>query len=733
MIDPTTGKLLRIPRVEALISSMSLREKAGQLTQRGINPDDDMSLLLEGARRGEIGSFLNARSLEQRNILQRAAIEESRLGIPIIFGRDVIHGYRTIFPIPLGMAATFDIDLVEKASAAAAREAMEQGVNWTFAPMVDVSRDPRWGRVAEGCGEDPYLTACMGSRMVRGFQQFVGDQRSQFAACAKHFVGYGSVEAGKDYNTTWIPEQLLRDIYLVPFKACVSEGVMTIMSAFNDINGTPASGNEYTLRTILKREWGFTGFVVSDWDAIVEMIIHGICRDRDEAAIIAMRAGIDLDMASRAYLERVPDLIEKNCLTVELLDEAVRRILVVKHRLGLFEHPYVEPPKVSVALCQEHLNLARQVSAGSIVMLKNDAKCLPLRANLRSIALIGPLADAPHDQLGCWVLDGKAEDSITVLGAMRDRVAGAVRLNYAPGLRDPRSQDTSGFQEAIQAAEQSDIAIVVIGESANLSGEARSRAFLNLPGRQHELICALGSTGKPIVVVIFAGRPLVIGDICPHARALLYAWHPGTMAGPAVCDLLWGDVAPSGKLPMSIPRAVGQIPIYYSTRTTGRPPVRDFKGIPTGTPLDPVDMDASYLDVEVSPQFPFGFGLSYTTFMFDELSVSPRRAPVGATIAISARVTNSGKETASTVVQLYVRDKVATLTRPTRELKGFSRVTLRPGESSIVTFELTMQSLSFCGKNGVSSTEPGEFQIFVGEDSGAALTESFELQAVSDS
>jgi beta-glucosidase len=729
MTERISATLPPIPQVEALIDAMTVEEKAGQLTQRGLNPNDDIDQILKSVKLGEIGSFLNAQSLDQRNRLQHAAIEETRLGIPIIFGRDVIHGYRTIFPIPLGLAATFNPDLVQAASAIAAREAMQEGVDWTFAPMLDVSRDPRWGRVAEGCGEDPYLTACMGTRMVRGFQQSVGEQRSQFAACAKHFVGYGAVEAGKDYNTTWIPEQLLRDVYLAPFKACVEEGVLTVMSAFNDINGTPASGNERTLREILKNEWGFTGFVVSDWEAIIEMITHGVCRDSDEAAIVALRAGIDLDMASRAYLQRLPRLVQTNVISMSLLDESVRRILTVKHRLGLFKHPYVEPAKVSVLLCEDHRTCARQAAAQSIVLLKNESDCLPLPKNLKSLALVGPLADAPADQLGCWVFDSRAEDSVTILKAIRERVDGSIQLNYVAGLTECRSADTSGFQAAIEAAEQSEVTIVVVGESADLSGEARSRAFLNLPGKQQQLVEALAATGKPLIVLVLAGRPLIIGDICPLAQAVLYGWHPGTMAGPAICDLLWGDVAPSGKLPMSIPRAVGQIPIYYANRMTGRPPKRDFKGIPTGTPLDPVDMDASYLDVEVSPQFRFGFGLTYTSFKFDEIQVNPRRAPLGANISVTARVTNSGAQSATAVAQLYVHDKIASLTRPVRELKGFSRLTLDPAESRVVTFTLPSEALAFCRKDGKVSAEPGEYQVFVGEDSGAGLTQTFELYA----
>jgi beta-glucosidase len=728
MIEPTKKTLPLISKVEALIEAMTLVEKAGQLTQRGLNPDDDVSQVLLSVKNAEIGSLLNARDLDYRNRLQHIAVEQSRLGIPIIFGRDIIHGFRTIFPIPLGLAATFNLDLVQRACSIAAHEGMEQGIDWTFAPMLDVSRDPRWGRVAEGCGEDPFLTACMGARMVQGFQQQSGDQRSKFAACAKHYVGYGAVEAGKDYNTTWIPEQLLRDVYLVPFKECVAKGVMTVMSSFNDLNGIPASGNPRTLRHILKEEWGFAGFVVSDWDAIIEMVIHGICRDREEAAAIAIRAGIDLDMSSRAYLQGLPGLVERGVVPRALVDEAVRRILTVKYHLGLFDYPYVTPPKVSIAICEGHLSMARQAAVESVVLLKNDDGFLPFRKDLKSLALVGPLADAPTDQLGCWVFDARADDSVSVLAGLRERIGDAIELNYARGLLECGSTNIDGFSEAVRAAQRSEVTVVVVGENADMSGEARSRAYLGLPGKQQELIRELAATGTPVVVVVLAGRPLVIGDICPDVKALLYAWHPGTMAGPAICDLLWGDVGPSGKLPMSIPRAVGQIPVYYAHRSTGRPAKRVFCGIPVGTPPHPVDMDTSYIDVDVSPQFPFGFGLAYTTFRFDDLRVSPSRAPLSGDIVVTARVTNTGHQLGTTVAQLYVRDKIASMTRPVRELKGFSRVTLRPAESKIVTFTLKSAALAFCGVDGVSVTEPGEFQVFVGEDSCAELTETFELE-----
>jgi len=473
---------------------------------------------------------------------------------------------------------------------------------------------------------------------------------------------------------------------------------------------------------------GFSGFVVSDWDAIIEMVIHGVCRDRDEAAAIAICAGIDLDMSSRAYLLGLPGLVERGVVPQALVDEAVRRILIVKYHLGLFDYPYVAPPKVSIALCDEHLSVARQAAVESVVLLKNDDDCLPLTKNLKSLALVGPLADAPVEQLGCWVFDSRADDSVSVLAGLRARVGDAFELNYAPGLPECCSTNVDGFLEAVRAAQRSDVTVVVVGENADMSGEARSRAYLGLPGKQQELIHELAATGTPVVVVVLAGRPLVIGDICPEVKALLYAWHPGTMAGPAICDLLWGDVGPSGKLPMSIPRAVGQIPVYYAHRSTGRPAKRDFRGIPIGTPAHPVDMDSSYIDVDVSPQFPFGFGLAYTSFLFDDLRVSPSRARLSSDIVVTVRVTNTGHRLGTTVAQLYVRDKVASMTRPVRELKGFSRVMLRPAESKIVTFTLKSTVLAFCGMDGVSITEPGEFQVFVGEDSCANLTETFELE-----
>jgi beta-glucosidase len=707
---------------------MNLAEKAGQLSQLACYGDPS-SELLAAIRAGRVGSILNARDRDLRNELQRVAVEESRLGIPLIFGRDVVHGYRTILPIPLAQGATFDPDLAERGAAVAAAEAREVGIDWVFAPMVDVARDPRWGRVAEGCGEDPLLTSRMGAAMVKGFQGSRLDEPGRVAACAKHFVGYGAAEAGKEYNTTWIPESLLREVHLRPFQACVEAGVATLMSGFNDLNGIPASGNELTLRDILRGEWGFTGFVVSDWASIREMIVHGACDNDGDAARRALTAGVDMDMEGRCYAERLPALVEAGRLSIVFLDEAVRRVLGVKHRLGLFEHPYAPEPKASVILSESHRAVARQLVRESLVLLKNEG-VLPIGSSVRSLAVVGPLSDAPQEQLGSWAYDGRGADAVSVRAALEERGREGGReleLHFAAGLDGARSTDTRGFDEAVRAAERSEMTLAVVGENANLSGECRSRAFLDLPGAQLALLEKVAATGRPLVVVVMAGRPLVIGRLCELASAVVYAWHPGTMGGPGIVDVLFGDVAPSGKLPISFPRAVGQIPIYYASKNTGRPPSVAFRGIPTGTPLDPVGFEASYLDVEVTPQFPFGFGLSYTTFAHDGLELRPTKARVGESVRVRSRVTNTGSVSGVETVQLYVRDRVASLTRPVRELKAFRRIALEPNESGVVDFMLAPEDLSFCGADMKPALEPGWFDVWVGGDSGATVGAELEL------
>jgi beta-glucosidase len=716
-------------RVRGLMAQMTLEEKIGQLAQAAGAGQDHLGL----ARRGRLGSILNvagpeaANPAQASNEAQRAAVEGSRLGIPLLFGRDVIHGYRTVMPIPLGQAASFDTALVEEAAAAAAREASACGVHWTFAPMVDIARDPRWGRIAEGGGEDPLLTARMGAAMVRGFQGGDPSQPERIAACAKHYAGYGAAEGGRDYNTTWLPENLLRDVYLPSFKACVEAGVATIMSAFSDLNGLPATASALLIRQILKTEWGFDGFVVSDWDSVQELIPQGVAADKAEAARLALAAGVDVEMVSTCYAESLEALVESGAVPASQLDEAVRRVLRTKFRLGLFDKPYVDEGRAGCLLADSHCEVARRLATESCVLLKNDG-ALPLPTAIRSLACIGPLADAPRDQLGCWAFDGRAEDSITPLAALREALAGRGEVSHAPGLDRARSTDRKGFGAARRLAARCDAVVLFLGEDAGLSGEAHCRAFLDLPGAQEQLVQELAQVGKPLVCVVMTGRPLALTGILDKVNALLVAWHPGTMGGPAIADLVLGKVSPSGKLPASFPRTVGQVPIYYSHMNTGRPPSPGMSDIPTGTPLDPKGFHSGYLDVAPVSLFRFGYGLSYTRFAYSELKLSRDSMPVDGRLTASVKVTNAGPVAGDEVVQLYVRDLVGSLTRPVRELKDFARVRLASGESRTVSFALNADQLAFHTLDGKRVVEPGAFHLMVGGDSQQLLTATFEVK-----
>ncbi|HEY65236.1 MAG TPA: beta-glucosidase BglX [Caldilineae bacterium] len=710
-------------RVNELLARMTLEEKIGQMTQISGAGEEREELI----RQGQVGSFLNVVDVETYNRYQRIAMEESRLGIPLIMGRDVIHGFRTVFPIPLGQSAAWHPELVERAAAIAAREASSLGVNWTFAPMVDVARDPRWGRIAEGGGEDPYLTSQLGRAMVRGFQGEDLSAPDRIAACAKHYVGYGAAEGGRDYNTTLIPEGVLRDVYLPPFKACVEAGAATVMSAFNEINGIPATGNAFTLRQILKGEWSFDGFVVSDWQSVIEMVVHGFCADEKDAARVAVTAGVDMEMVSQSYRQHLAALVAEGKVPLELIDEAVRRILRIKMRLGLFENPYVDPARQSVLLAPEHLEVARQLARESVVLLKNEEGVLPLSGDVRAIAVIGPLADAPADQLGCWVFDGRPEDTITPLRALRERLKGKADVLFAPGLESPRSDSRKGFDEALEAARKADVVLLFVGEDAILSGEAHCRAFLDLPGAQEALIEAVAAEGKPTIAVVMTGRPLTLSRVVDKVHALLIAWHPGTMGGPAIADLLFGDESPSGKLPVTFPRAVGQIPIYYAHKNTGRPPQQIDREIPLGTPLDPIGFFSSYLDVEPTPLFPFGYGLSYTRFQYENLRLSRERIRLGESLVASVDVQNVGPVAAEEIVQLYVRDLVGSVTRPVKELKGFQRVRLEPGERRTIQFTLHTDDLRFHDRDMEFVTEPGQFHLWIGGSSVDGPRASFEI------
>jgi len=716
--------------VEKLLSQMTLAEKIGQMSQRhyALKPASAIAASEEAVRQNQVGSFLNPDSATTVNKLQRIAVEETRLKIPLIFGLDVIHGYRTLFPIPLGQSCSWDPELIASAARVAAVEASSAGIRWTFAPMLDITHDPRWGRIAETLGEDPFLTSRLGAAMVRGFQgENLADPQT-IAACAKHYVGYGATEGGRDYNTTLIPEAELRNIYLPSFKAARDAGVQTFMSAFNDLNGVPTSGNAFTLRRILRDEWAFDGFVVSDWESVKELIPQGVAADQRDAARLAINAGVDMEMVSSTYIENAETLLRDGAITQAMIDDAVRRILRVKYRLGLFANPYTDTTRANVLLTEENLRIARELSTESMVLLKNEKAALPLSPEVKTIAVVGPLADSAIDMRGCWSCQGKAEECRTVYSVFKDYVSPETRVLYAAGLPQATSTDTAGIAAAVKAAKKADVVVLCVGESHELSGEARCRAFLDLPGAQNQLVSAIAATGKPVVLVVFSGRPLTFAHAADAAQAVLFVWHPGTMAGPAICDLLFGRANPSGKLTTTFPRTVGQVPLYYNHKNTGRPSplAKENLGAPLGTPQDPQGYFSKYLDTPSAPAYPFGYGLSYTSFAYSDLKVSDPDSQGVLTVTIT--IANTGKRDGVEVAQLYTRQLVGSLTRPVKELKGFQRVALKAGESRTVAFALPKQSLGFYNNEGRFVIEPGKFQLWVGGNSVDGLPAEFTLK-----
>jgi beta-glucosidase len=706
-------------KINALLARMTLEEKLGQLQQLdghadGRYKDEHPDLV----RRGLLGSTLNVRGVQQTNTLQRIAVTESRLKIPLIFGFDVIHGYRTIFPIPLGEASSWDRAAAERSAYIAAKEARAAGVHWTFAPMVDIARDPRWGRIAEGAGEDPFLGQELARARVRGFQGADYSAQDRIVACAKHWVAYGAAEGGRDYNTTDMSEVRLREVYLPPFKAAVDAGVGTLMSAFNDLNGVPASANPFTLTQILRREWKFDGFVVSDYESVRELMNHRLAGTEDEAARAALGAGVDMEMVSRLYNKHGAQLLKEGKLSLATINEAVRRVLRIKFRLGLFDNPYADESRERAALLNaEHVAAARQIAARSMVLLKNERETLPIKMDKgreMKIAVVGPLADSRKDVIGSWSGDGRPEDAVTVLAGLRARVGQNGRVSYAQGCDVP-CESNEGFIEAVQRARDADFTILVVGESADMSGEASSRSSLDLPGGQMELVQAIHATGKPYAVVLMNGRPLTVNWMAENSPAILETWFAGTQAGNAVADVLFGDVNPGGKLPVTFPRSVGQIPIYYSAKSTGRPPDPNNK------------YTSKYLDVPVTPLYPFGFGLSYTQFRLSNLQLSARSIPANGQVTASVEVENTGARAGDEVVQLYIQDVASSRTRAVRELKGFERVTLRPGEKRRVEFTLGPEHLGFYNSEMRFVVEPGAFKVFVGDSSVGGLESGFEV------
>lgn len=711
-------------KVENLLSQMTIEEKLGQMNQLSPSNYND---LIERVRKGEVGSVLNFVDPEKINEMQKIAIEESRLGIPVLVARDVIHGYKTIFPIPLGQAATFNPQIVEEAARIAATEASADGIRWTFAPMIDISRDPRWGRIAESCGEDTYLTSIMGVAMIKGYQGRSLKDHTSLAACAKHFVAYGAAEGGKDYNSTFIPERVLRNTYLPPFKAAAEIGCATFMTSFNDNDGVPSTANKFILKNILRDEWKYDGMVVTDWTSVAEMINHGFCANEKDAAEKSVTAGVDMEMVSETFIKNLKQSVSDRIVPIQTIDNAVRNILRLKFRLGLFDNPYIVTPQ-EVKYAEEHLAKAKSMAEQSIILLKNDNETLPLTKEVRTVAIIGPLADAPYEQMGTWVFDGEKAHTITPLKAIQELYGNHVNVIYEQALSYSRDKNTSGIIKAVKAAKKADVVIAFVGEESILSGEAHSLANLNLQGAQKDLIKALAATDKPLVTVIMAGRQLTIAKEVEISDAVLYSFHPGTMGGPAMADILFGKVNPSAKTPVTFPRMTGQIPIYYAHNNTGRP------ANPTELQIDEIPVEAGqtsigcrsfYLDAGNSPLFPFGYGLSYTTFEYSDLKINSKEFTTTDEISITVNIKNSGQYDGTEIVQLYVQDKTGSVTRPVKELKGFQRIELKVGESKQVTFTLPVTKLAFWGYDMTHKVEKGEFKLWVGSNSIDGLSTEF--------
>lgn len=728
-------------RIQSLLEKMSTREKIGQLALRdwGTFEASDMQTIKQAVREGHVGGFLNVNfSSVDKNAfeeLQRIAVEESPLGIPLLFGQDVIHGYETIFPIPLGQAASWNPELIKTGARVAAQEASADGIRWTFAPMIDISRDPRWGRIAETLGEDPYLTSVLGVAMVEGFQTDNLANPTSLAACGKHFAGYGAAEGGRDYNSAYIPERLLRDIYLPPFKASVDAGMQSIMSTYSTLNDVPGTGSPFLFKQILRDEWGFDGFVVSDWNAVMEMIPHGFARDAKHAATLAANAGVDMEMHTDTYDQYLPQLIDEGKFSEAQLDTAVANILRVKLRLDLWNHPYPRArsraEREQIIRNDRFLNAAKEAAKETFVLLKNEKQLLPLKKG-QTVAVIGPLADAAHDQLGTWIYNGDKKHSHTLLPALREMVGDQGEIIFAEGLEYSRDTSTDGFKAALRAAKKADVILYVGGEEAILSGEGHSRGDIRLPGAQAELIAELSKTGKPLAMVLLAGRPLQLDKTLQQADAVMMAWHPGTMAGPALADVLYGETSPSGRLPLSWPVGAGQIPIYYNHLATGRPATDE-----NYTRIDQIGREvfqhqpgnsSNQLDYGHRPLFPFGYGLTYSQFEYRDLELSSSELDADGNLTISATITNTGKVTATETAQLYVRDLVGSVSRPVRELKGFERITLAPGESREVDFTLRASQLAFHNTQMQPVIESGEFRVWIAPDAESGLEGSFTLR-----
>jgi beta-glucosidase len=718
------------------LKGMSLEEKIGQLTQIAGVPFFPGPKPEEVIRKGGAGSVLWLNDTKQFNALQKIAVEESPSKIPLLFALDVIHGYRTIFPVPLAMASSWDPSVAERAQRAAAREARAAGLHWTFGPMLDIARDARWGRIVEGAGEDPCLGAAMAGAQVRGFQGPSIGASDHVVACAKHFAGYGAADGGRDYDPVYLPESRLRNVYFPPFQAAVKAGVGTFMSAYMDLNDVPASGNRFLLQDVLRGEWGFKGFVVSDAMAVGNLVIEGFARDGRDAALRALSAGLDMDMASGTYPQHLAGLVEDGTLELADIETAVRRILAIKVRMGLFEQPYTDESKLAqVVALPEQRQAARLAAQRSMVLLRNEGGLLPLAKNLKNVAVIGPLAESKEATEGSWMVFGHTPAAVTVLEGMRARLP-ETKVAYAPGPEIRRDivsffddmmpgvtkkpeqtpeQAEAAFQTAVDTARAADVIVMVLGENADMAGEAASRASLDLPGRQEELLKAVVALGKPVVLVLLNGRPLSIGWAAENVPAILEAWEPGSEGGHAIADILFGDVNPGGKLPVTFPRKVGHAPLYYA---------RDLSHQPENSPM----YRSRYWDGPITPLYPFGFGLSYTTFSITNLKVAAPQVKLGSSVTVTADVTNTGTRVGDEVVQLYIHQKAGSDSRPMRELKGFERLTLQPGETKTVSFILGPAELGYWSTNAGKWIQEAEaFDVWAGADSMATLHAEFAV------
>ncbi len=741
--------------IETLLAKMTLEEKCGQLNfvvgsiltgPSLANPTSSKDMDAQ-IKSGAITGVFNTNGAKNIRHLQEVAVKESRLGIPLLIGADVIHGYKTVTPIPIAEAASWDLAAIEASAAMSAAECAATGINLTFAPMVDIARDARWGRVAEGSGEDPYLGSLIAAAKVKGYQGKNLAASNTIAACVKHFAAYGAAEAGRDYNTVDMSERRLRETYLPPYKAAVDAGAATFMNSFNEIDGVPATGNPHLVNEILRKEWGFKGLVMSDWASIEEMMAHGVAADKDEAGIMALNAGCDMDMMSFIYSKQLPQLVKSKKVDIKLVDVAVRRTLALKYDLGLFTNPYQygdEATEKAVVLSKESRSIALDIAKKSIVLLQNTSKTLPLSKNVKTIALIGPFAEDKAELNGTWSFFGEAKDAVTVIDGIREKVGKDTKILTAKGA-DFYSMDKSGFAEAVKIAEQSDVVVVAVGESAVMNGEAASRSDIRLPAAQEDLVKAMMATGKPVVVLAFHGRPLDLSFLEASEKdngklksgilefgilesgintpSVLACWTLGTETGHAIADVLFGDYNPTGRLPMSFPRSVGQVPIYYSYKQTGR-----LYGGKYDEPASDRVYQSKYRDVKNSPLFPFGFGLSYTTFTYANVVLDKSNLTNNDNITASITLTNTGTRDGEETVQLYIRDLVGSVTRPVKELKAFQKIQLKAGESRQVLFKITPFDLAFYRKDMTWGTETGQFKVFIGPNAETMNAASFTLK-----